>query len=86
MGPNNMTMNGFTYPKTLSLGAGFENRRVCVGIRKKRVGFHLGVEEYSFMRHAITDKANDDCVPNHGCWTGNFVEQLAGKMGLAFPA
>lgn len=35
------------------------------------------------MRHIVTDKANNDCVPENGGWFRNCVKQLAGKMGLA---
>lgn len=38
------------------------------------------------MGHIVTDKANDDCVPEDGGGFRNCIEQLAGKMGLTFLA
>lgn len=38
------------------------------------------------MGHIVTDKANDDCVPEDGRGFRNCIEQLAGKMGLTFLA
>lgn len=83
-----MAMQGFTHLEIARVRAGFEGRRVSVrvGLGAGRGGFHLGVEQEGFIGHVVADESNDDGVPEHGGGARQSVEQLAGKVGLAFLA
>ncbi|KAB2610820.1 pentatricopeptide repeat-containing protein [Pyrus ussuriensis x Pyrus communis] len=83
-----MAMHGFTHLKIAGVGASYEGGRVSVrvGLGAGKGGFHLGVEQEGFIGHVVADESNDDGVPKHSGGARQSVEQLAGKVELAFLA